>query len=94
MVEDLQSSLPDSVRAILKLLVDTFTALEGGCQFFSLMIRFGCVPKRVIGFVLHPCPKPCASMGEISCSPDFGSLRFQFQSSCQCRCFQGQHELS
>jgi len=28
LVEDLQSSLPDSVRAILKLLVDTFTALE------------------------------------------------------------------
>ena len=27
-VEDLQSSLPDNVRAILKLLVDTFTALE------------------------------------------------------------------
>src|SRR5215472_9063528 len=26
-VEDLQSSLPDSVRVILKLLVDTFTAL-------------------------------------------------------------------
>ena len=29
LVEDLQSSLPDSVRVILKLLVDTFTALEG-----------------------------------------------------------------
>jgi len=28
LVEDLQSSLPDSVRVILKLLVDTFTALE------------------------------------------------------------------
>ena len=28
MVEDLQSSLPDSARVILKLLVDTFTALE------------------------------------------------------------------
>src|SRR5260221_2190808 len=28
LVEDLQSSLPDSVRIILKLLVDTFTALE------------------------------------------------------------------
>src|SRR5262245_5579392 len=28
LVEDPQSSLPDSVRAILKLLVDTFTALE------------------------------------------------------------------
>ena len=27
-VEDLQSALPDSVRVILKLLVDTFTALE------------------------------------------------------------------
>ena len=27
-VEDLKSSLPDSVRVILKLLVDTFTALE------------------------------------------------------------------
>ena len=28
LIEDLQSSLPDSVRVILKLLVDTFTALE------------------------------------------------------------------
>src|SRR6476469_8009947 len=28
LVEDLQSSLPDSVRVILKLLIDTFTALE------------------------------------------------------------------
>ena len=28
LVEDLQSSLPDRVRVILKLLVDTFTALE------------------------------------------------------------------
>ena len=28
LVEDLPSSLPDSVRVILKLLVDTFTALE------------------------------------------------------------------
>jgi len=28
LVEDLQSPLPDSVRIILKLLVDTFTALE------------------------------------------------------------------
>jgi transposase len=28
LVEDVQSSLPDSVRVILKLLVDTFTALE------------------------------------------------------------------
>ena len=28
LVEDLQSSLPDSVRIILKLLIDTFTALE------------------------------------------------------------------
>ena len=28
-VEDRQSSLPDSARVILKLLVDTFTALEG-----------------------------------------------------------------
>ena len=28
LIEDLQSSLPDSVRIILKLLVDTFTGLE------------------------------------------------------------------
>ena len=28
LIEDIQSSLPDSVRVILKLLVDTFTALE------------------------------------------------------------------
>jgi transposase len=28
LIEDVQSSLPDSVRVILKLLVDTFTALE------------------------------------------------------------------
>ena len=36
LVEDLQSSLPDSVRVILKLLVDTFTAFGGADH------RLGC----------------------------------------------------
>ena len=38
-VEDLQSSLPDSVRVILKLLVDTFTALEAQIAALDAEIR-------------------------------------------------------
>src|SRR5262249_55586755 len=38
-VEDRQSSLPDSVRAILKLLVDTFTALEGQITVLDAQIN-------------------------------------------------------
>jgi transposase len=38
-VEDLQSSLPDSVRVILKLLVDTFTALEAQIAVLDAEIR-------------------------------------------------------
>ena len=39
MVEDLQSSLPDSVRVILKLLVDTFTALEAQIAVLDAEIK-------------------------------------------------------
>src|SRR5262249_32278904 len=38
-VEDLQSSLPDSVRVILKLLVDPFTALEAQIAALDAEIR-------------------------------------------------------
>src|SRR5215472_12554706 len=38
-VEDLPSSLPDSVRVILKLLVDTFTALEAQITALDAEIR-------------------------------------------------------
>jgi transposase len=38
-IEDLQSSLPDSVRVILKLLVDTFTALEAQITALDAEIR-------------------------------------------------------
>jgi transposase len=38
-VEDLQSSLPNSVRVILKLLVDTFTALEAQITALDAEIR-------------------------------------------------------
>ena len=38
-VEDPQSSLPDSARAILKLLVDTFTALEAQITTLDVEIK-------------------------------------------------------
>jgi hypothetical protein len=46
--EDPQSSLPDSVRVILKLLVDTFTALEAQIAVLGAM-PFACCSSVLTG---------------------------------------------
>jgi hypothetical protein len=55
LVEDLQSPLLDSVRIILKLLVDTFTALEA--QIAAFISRSAVPPPtRSCSTAKLPCP--------------------------------------